>query len=79
MYELLRRLDLRPKEWEDLVRATGHASPSSVTWSPALQRRPRRRSSCSPRTTSSPSTRTCKGTTSPTTRPGPCASRAPTS
>ncbi|MGW7280875.1 TIR domain-containing protein [Streptomyces sp. NPDC054844] len=27
MYELLRRLDLRPKEWEDLVRATGHASP----------------------------------------------------
>ncbi|MEU9639413.1 nucleotide-binding protein [Streptomyces tendae] len=27
MYELLRRLDLRPKEWEDLVRATGQASP----------------------------------------------------
>ncbi|MFC9060023.1 TIR domain-containing protein, partial [Streptomyces sp. NPDC057074] len=27
MFELLRRLDLRPKEWEDLVRATGHASP----------------------------------------------------
>ncbi len=27
MFELLRRLDLRPKEWEDLVRATGQASP----------------------------------------------------
>ncbi|CAM5469439.1 Nucleotide-binding protein OS=Streptomyces tendae OX=1932 GN=GUR47_18405 PE=4 SV=1 [Streptomyces tendae] len=27
VYELLRRLDLRPKEWEDLVRATGQASP----------------------------------------------------
>ncbi|CAL9306377.1 MULTISPECIES: TIR domain-containing protein [Streptomyces] len=27
MYELLRRLDLRPKEWEDLVRATGQSSP----------------------------------------------------
>ncbi|GAA2575068.1 MULTISPECIES: nucleotide-binding protein [Streptomyces] len=27
MYELLRRLDLRPKEWEDLVAATGQASP----------------------------------------------------
>lgn len=27
MYELLRRLDLRPKEWEDLVRATGQPSP----------------------------------------------------
>ncbi|MDG9690968.1 nucleotide-binding protein [Streptomyces sp. DH17] len=27
MYELLRRLDLRPKEWEDLIRATGQASP----------------------------------------------------
>nr|WP_103884738.1 nucleotide-binding protein [Actinacidiphila yanglinensis] len=27
MFELLRRLDLRPLEWEDLVRATGQASP----------------------------------------------------
>ncbi|MEU6286792.1 nucleotide-binding protein [Streptomyces sp. NPDC005047] len=27
MFELLRRLDLRPKEWEDLVQATGQASP----------------------------------------------------
>ncbi|MFC8568936.1 TIR domain-containing protein [Streptomyces sp. NPDC057245] len=27
MFELLRRLDLRPKEWEELVGATGHASP----------------------------------------------------
>ncbi|MBQ0828863.1 TIR domain-containing protein [Streptomyces tagetis] len=27
VFELLRRIDLRPKEWEDLVRATGHTSP----------------------------------------------------
>lgn len=27
MFELLRRLDLRPLEWEDLVKATGHTSP----------------------------------------------------
>ncbi|MGH6657929.1 MAG: TIR domain-containing protein [Actinocrinis sp.] len=27
MFSLLRRLDLHPLEWEDLVRATGHTSP----------------------------------------------------
>ena len=27
MFALLRRLDLRPLEWEDLVKATGHTSP----------------------------------------------------
>ncbi|MCF2436685.1 nucleotide-binding protein [Streptomyces thinghirensis] len=54
MYEPLRRLDLRPSEWEDLVRATGHASPSSVTWSPAPGAGPGGTRPAHPRTTSSP-------------------------